>query len=146
MARCGFCGVEVDHKDLWKHQWDNHPEEMKARSEKGRLSPRRAGKGDGKGDKGGPARPLEPKRAAQPLTPVHAALVQFVSQTFVVPNTPALTYGFLCAKKFGFQGDMAPFLQEVIDDFYASRHINYYGEVLQWNGIGSALREPAAPL
>ena len=52
MARCGFCRVEVDRMDLWKHQRYNHPEEMRARSEKGRLSPRRAEKGDGKGDKG----------------------------------------------------------------------------------------------
>jgi hypothetical protein len=66
MARCGFCGAEVDHKDLWKHRWDNHPEEMRACSGKGRPSPERAEKGDGKSDKGqdkdGPARPVETKR------------------------------------------------------------------------------------
>lgn len=139
MVKCEECGKEFkSSQGLSGHRQLVHRPSAEPSAERTDGQP---GAGDGK-------RPVAPARRTQPLTPVHAALVQFVSQTFVVPNTPALTYGFLCARKFGFQGDMALFLQEVIDDFYASRHINYYTEVLQWdaNGIGSVLKEPVAPL
>ncbi|MFH1764176.1 MAG: hypothetical protein ABIF09_08295, partial [Gemmatimonadota bacterium] len=104
-----------------------------------KVSASKGGLSRGKEKKDGRQPPPVDTRKSQPLTPVHAALVEFVSQTFVVPNTPALTYGFLCARKFGFQGDMALFLQEVIDDFYSSRGINYYGEVLEWEDLPESL-------
>jgi len=45
-----------------------------------------------------------------------------------------------CAKKHGFEEDIAMSLMEVIDDFYSSRGINFYGEVMGWEGIGEAIR------
>ena len=130
MAKCGFCGQDFPQKEILKHQWKAHREQKLRQSQQAG----KGGRGGAKTDDG-----ARESKKPQPLTPVHAALVQFVSQTFIVPNTPALTYGFLCAKKFGFQGDMALFLQEVIDDFYSSRGINYYGEVLEWEDLPESL-------
>ncbi len=58
--------------------------------------------------------------------------MEFVGEKFQLPMTPALIYGYFCARKTGFNGDMAEFLQDVIDDFYHARGINYYQEVIQW--------------
>jgi hypothetical protein len=80
------------------------------------------------------------------LSPVNAALVQFATQTMVVPNTPSLLYGFLCAKKLGFKGYLALFFQEMIDDFYERRGINYFEEVMGWSRIGEMLEQPAEPV
>jgi len=34
MATCGFCSGEFPSRQLFKHQWNEHPEEMRARSSK----------------------------------------------------------------------------------------------------------------
>lgn len=160
MAKCSVCNEDVPRDEVFKHLREKHPEEARAFREKAvesakqkRLqatsSPARRGNNDGAKGTPPPQRPTQTKGAAAPikkahaLTPVHAALVEFTNQTFVVPNTLALTYGYICARKFGFQGDLAMFLQEVIDDFYARRGVNYYTEVTGWTEIGSALKEAA---
>ena len=134
MATCGFCGVEQPTKDLFGHQWKAHREQMLEK----RSGSRHKGKKEGTREvaaSGG-------EKRSHTLSPVHAALVEFVAQSIVVPNTPALTYGYLCARKFGFQGDIALFIQEMVDDFYTRRGMNYYQEVMGWTEIGSVLKEP----
>ena len=83
-----------------------------------------------------PEPPKGKKKGAQTnivFNPVQAAILQFVGQTMVVPNTPALIYGYFCARKYGFVGNVAEFLQEVIDGyFYEFKGINYYEEVQGW--------------
>ena len=53
-----------------------------------------------------------------------------------MPMTPALIYGYFCAEKMGFNGNVAKFRQEVPADFYQARGINYYEEVMKWEKLG----------
>lgn len=66
-------------------------------------------------------------------------MLEFVGQSIQVPNTPALIYGYFCAKKMGFEGSVSEFIQEVIDDFFDARGINYYREVMQWQEAGKKI-------
>ena len=141
MAKCGMCGEEVPQKELFRHQWDKHREQMREVSGQHHRQKGQPGQpGDGQA-RDGQRPPREAARKPAALSPINAALVEFVNQTFVIPNNPALVYGFLCAKKLGFEGDMGMFLMEVIDDFYDRRHMNYYQEVAGWDGIGDAIRQ-----
>lgn len=76
------------------------------------------------------------KTEATTINPVQAAILEFVGEKLQLPMTPALIYGYFCAKRMGFEGNVAEFLTEVIDDFFQARGINYYQEVTQWGVIG----------
>ena len=150
MARCSICGEEIPASAVFQHRRERHPAEAQASTQKGleKIQQVRAAAQAGAGgvplpskDGKQPPAPAREARRTHPLSPVNAALVEFVNQTFVIPNNPALVYGFLCAKKLGFEGDMGMFLMEVIDDFYDRRHMNYYEEVAGWDGIGDAIRQ-----
>jgi len=133
MALCKFCGDEVPQKELFKHFNEEHPDEMREMRSKGGKA--KAGKTKGDGD-------LQHKQKVKTTSSlVEAAMLEFVGQTIVVPNTPALIYGYFCAKKYGFEGSVGEFLTEVIDDFYQARDMNYYEEVSGWQEIGKATLE-----
>ena len=123
MAKCKFCGMDVPQLELFKHFNTQHPEEMKEARRKG-------GKGKGVAAK---ERVL---KSDVTLNPVQAAIMEFVGEKLQLPMTPALIYGYFCAKKMGFDGNVAEFLQEVIDDFFQARGLNYYEEVMTWSQTG----------
>jgi hypothetical protein len=118
MAKCKFCGEDIPRDELFRHFNTEHPAEMKqARARKSKKEP-------------------EHKPTATTMNPVQAAIMEFVGEKLQMPMTPALIYGYFCAKKMGFNGNVAEFLQEVIDDFFQARGINYYEEVMRWEEIG----------
>lgn len=136
MAKCKYCGEEIPQKELFQHFNKEHPEEMAEARKKG-AKERWKGK---KQQTDSPQDTTKEKLTAPSL--VEAALLEFVGQTIVVPNTPALIYGYFCAKKYGFVGSVGEFLQEVIDDFFQARGVNYYEEVQAgWQGIGSTISQ-----
>jgi len=136
MAKCKFCGEEVPQKELFKHFNEKHREEMaEVRRNAARV------KKEGKGSKEQTKKEPASKKVTSPSL-IEAAMLEFVGQTIVVPNTPALIYGYFCAKKYGFEGSVGEFLTEVIDDFYQARGINYYQEVQEgWQGIGKEISQ-----
>lgn len=121
MAKCSFCGEDVPRDELFKHLNTKHAQEMKeARALK----------------KKGKETTAERKPPATTMNPVQAAIIEFVGEKLQLPMTPALIYGYFCAKRMGFDGNVAEFLTEVIDDFFQARGINYYEEVMKWQEIG----------
>lgn len=134
-AKCDFCGIELAPKEKLKHHWDEHREEML------KISARRKNK---KKPAKGSDQPTAKQKTDTPNL-VEAAMLEFVGQTIQVPNTPALIYGYFCAKKMGFEGSIAEFLQEVIDDFYEARGINYYKEVMEWEIPGKTITPEEKP-
>ena len=135
---CDFCGKEVEAKEKLKHQWAEHRDEMLKISAKRRKS--KSEKSPPEADKTIKPRTAEKTaatgkaKAISAITdnPVQAAILEFVGERLQLPMTPALIYGYFCAKKMGFEGTVAEFLAEVIDDFFESREINYYAEVMKW--------------
>ena len=124
MARCKFCGEDIPQKELFRHFNTQHPEEMKEARRKGGKSKVAAQEREGR------------VKADSTMNPVQAAIMEFVGEKLQMPMTPALIYGYFCAKRMGFDGNVAEFLQDVIDDFYQARGINYYEEVMKWEEIG----------
>lgn len=118
MAKCKLCGEEVPQTEVFKHYNTKHPE----RRQKGK------GKADAGKDSG--------LKATATMNPVQAAIMEFVGEKLQLPMTPALIYGYFCAKKMGFEGNVGEFLTEVIDDFFQARGINFYQEVMAWEEIG----------
>lgn len=69
-----------------------------------------------------------------------AAMLKLVSQTMVIPNNPAIIYGYLYAQKhMGCDGDLGEFLAAVINDFYNFRELNFYDVV--WGEMSPSLGE-----
>ena len=110
MARCKFCGEDIPQKELFRHFNTQHPEEMKE-------ARRRGGKGK-------VAAQESKLKSESTMNPVQAAIMEFVGEKLQLPMTPALIYGYFCAKKMGFEGNVGEFLTEVIDDFFQARGIN----------------------
>lgn len=130
MARCNFCGEDVPQKELFRHLNTQHPEEMKeVRRKAGKSKGGAAPEGTKKEREGG-------IKAASTMNPVQAAIMEFTGEKLQLPMTPALIYGYFCAKKMGFDGNVGEFLTEVIDDFFQARQINYYAEVMKWEQTG----------
>jgi len=128
MATCKFCGEEVPQKELFRHFNTRHPEEMKEVRRKAGKSKVAAAAETAKKEK--------VLKSDSTMNPIQAAIMEFVGEKLQLPMTPALIYGYFCAKRMGFEGNVAEFLQEVIDDFYQARGINYYEEVMKWEEIG----------
>ena len=130
MVRCKLCGKTVPNEEFFPHLHTEHPEEM----QEIRCQPKRR-----KPPKTPTAMPEKPDTSAledklqtkATLNPVQAAIMEFVGEKLQTPMTPALIYGYFCAKKMGFEGNVGEFLQDVIDDFYQARGINYYEEVMK---------------
>ena len=146
MPVCKFCLQEIPRGEFFRHLHQEHPDEMKELQRQGGLARQKKAKKN----QGTETMAAEPQKGStgskNKTTPtpnlVEAALLQFVGQTIVVPNTPALVYGYFCAKKYGFEGSVGEFIQEVIDDFFQARDINYYEEVQQgWEGIGRRISQ-----
>lgn len=126
MAKCKFCDKQDIPKDqLFSHYWQEHREQMlEQRRRQG--APVKHSKNQDKSKSQG----KDYKVGIVTVNPLEASTVKFVGQTLVVPKTPALIYGYFCAKKMGFEGSVAEFIQDVIDDFYEARGIDYYKEVM----------------
>lgn len=133
MAICKYCGESIPQLELFKHFNQEHPDEMRELRSKAGRSRKKKG-GDIPEDPGGAAQ--ERLKATVTMNPVQAAIMEFVGEKIQVPMTPALIYGYFCAKKMGFGGNIAEFIQDVIDDFFKSRGINYYAEVMEWEESG----------
>lgn len=129
MAKCKFCGQNIPRDQLFKHLNTGHPEEMKKAREESRKK------------KAGQKEREEAKIEAITMDPVQAAIMEFIGERLQLPMTPALIYGYFCAKKMGFEGNVAQFLVDVIDDFFAARGINYYQEVMQWRKTGEIITQ-----
>lgn len=67
--------------------------------------------------------------------PTKAALLRLEAQSYVIPNTPGIQTGYLCALKHGFPGDIALYLTVVSEDFWYGRGIDPYKEVSGWVGV-----------
>ena len=122
MAKCKLCGMDIPQSEVFKHYNTQHPKETQEARRKGK----------GKSAKEG----TEGRLTGITMNPVQAAIMEFVGEKLQMPMTPALIYGYFCAKKMGFDGNVAEFLQEVIDDFFQARSVNYYEEVMKWEEIG----------
>jgi len=85
-----------------------------------------------KGQKG-KKKPVANKGNGIVMNPTQAMLLEFAAQRMVVPMPPSLIYGYHCFLKYGYTGEMADFLRVMIDDYFESRGINYYEEVLGWD-------------
>jgi hypothetical protein len=131
MALCKFCKQDIPRDQLFNHLNTEHNEEMKeARKRKRAL----------KGEKGGKKEvKVLQKSEAITMDPVQAAIMEFIGERLQLPMTPALIYGYFCAKRMGFKGNVAQFLVDVIDDFFEARGINYYKEVMEWGKIGETI-------
>lgn len=142
MAKCKFCGEEVPQKEMFKHWNEKHPDEVREMRSKG-------GKIRMKGIASKEPTPKAEETVKHQIKPVsslvEAAMLEFVGRSIQVPNTPALIYGYFCAKKMGFEGTIAEFLNEVIDDFFEARGINYYREVMAWQETGKTITPEQQP-
>ena len=131
MAKCKLCGMDVPQLEMLKHYNTQHPKETQEARRKGsKGKDKKDDRGDDRGDK---------MKADITMNPVQAAIMEFVGEKLQMPMTPALIYGYFCAEKMGFNGNVAEFLQEVIDDFYQARGVNYYEEVMKWEKTGKAI-------
>ena len=153
MQKCKYCGEALPSNQMFAHWNEKHPEKVQESRRRGGQNRAKAAKvaggnagGDGGGDGGGSGGNNAGKNEVQE-TPkiklpksttslVEAAMVEFIGQSIQIPNTPALIYGYFCAKKMGFEGSLGEFIQAVIDDFFESRGINYYKEALRWEEVG----------
>jgi hypothetical protein len=118
MVKCKTCGEEIPQKEILKHYKTAHPR-------RGKETKGKAAKEE-----------IEHRPTGATMNPVQAAIMEFVGEKLQLPMTPALIYGYFCAKKMGFDGNVAEFITEVIDDFFQYRGINYYEEVMKWEEIG----------
>lgn len=114
MVKCKTCGRELPQKEILKHYKIEHPGATKGKA----------------------AKDEDRRPTTSTLNPVQAAIMEFVGEKLQLPMTPALIYGYFCAKRMGFEGNVGEFLTEVIDDFFQARDINYYAEVMKWEEIG----------
>jgi hypothetical protein len=126
MAICKFCKQDIPRDQLFKHLNTEHKEEMKKARKQARIK-KQGSKTD--------------HNVATTMDPVQAAIMEFIGEKLQLPMTPALIYGYFCAKKMGFEGNVAQFLVDVIDDFFEARGINYYEEVMKWGKIGEIITQ-----
>lgn len=126
MAICKFCKNDIPRDQLFKHLNTEHKAEMKQAREQARIKKESS---------------RVTVHSAVTMDPVQAAIMEFIGEKLQLPMTPALIYGYFCAKKMGFQGNVAQFLVDVIDDFFEARGINYYKEVMEWRKIGETISQ-----
>jgi len=149
MQKCKFCGEVLPANKMFGHWNEKHPEqvmEIRRRGGQSRAKPPTSPAnlpGANAGDNaGGEKTHIKLPKSTTSL--VEAAMVEFIGQSIQIPNTPALIYGYFCAKKMGFEGSLGEFIQEVIDDFFESRGINYYKEVMRWEEVGKIQSQQGA--
>ena len=136
MAKCEFCDWQGAAKERLKHQWDKHTVQMEDRRRKG-TQHSAIRKKESK-----PPTETKAKLPTTTLNPIQAVLLKFVSQSVIVPMTPKLIFGFMCAQKYnGGELTFGDFLDGLVDDVFAVRGINYMQEVMEWAGPTDSQKE-----